>query len=63
MAIGLSHIGVASGQARPGRAVCAPEIKLPATGTSRIQVHVQADGGASRTGADLDQVAHLLDDP
>jgi hypothetical protein len=27
------------------------------------QVHVQADGGASGTGADLDQIADLLDDP
>ena len=28
-----------------------------------LQVHVQADGGASGTGADLDQIADLLDDP
>jgi hypothetical protein len=32
-------------------------------GRSRLQVHVQADGGASGTGADLDQIADLLDDP
>lgn len=56
--------------ARPGRRI--PRFPTPGgaalgrparLGKLRPQVHVQADGDASGTGADLDQIADLLDDP
>jgi hypothetical protein len=77
VAIGRNHVDVTSDQA--GRVVhrhfchtwqgsAEPHIQAALgrsarLGKSRLQVHVQADGGASGTGADLDQITGLLDNP